>query len=130
MQRNNEISRTEAQIGRLLVEGGFITQEKLDEAITGVREDGITLRSALVAKGYIADDTYSTFLSMQTRVPLVDLRQVTVAEDAIRLVPEDVARRFNALPLVIEDDALRVAMDDPQDTDAINTLTHRHKNAH
>ena len=123
MQRNQNISRTEEQIGRLLMEGGFITQENLDEAIEAVRQEGLTLRNSLVTKGYIADETYSTFLSMQTRVPLVDLRQVTVSEDAVRLVPEDIARHYNVLPLMIEGDSLRVAMDDPQDVDAINTLT-------
>ena len=123
MQRNGDISRTEQQIGRLLVEGGFISQENLDEAIEVVRQESGNLRAALVAKGYIADETYSTFPSMTTRVPLVDLRQVTVSEEAIHLVPEDVARSYNALPLMIEGDSLRVAMDDPQNTDAINTLT-------
>ena len=123
MARNRGISRTEQQIGKLLVEGGFITQENLDEAVAVVPREGITLREALVSKGVIAEETYSTFLSIQTRVPLVDLRQVSVSEDAIRLVPEDVARWFNVLPLMIEAGSLRVAMDDPQDTDAINTLS-------
>ena len=95
----------------------------LDEASKTVREESTSLRNALIAKGYIADETYSTFLSMQTRVPLIDLRQVTVTEEAVRLVPEDVARNYNVLPLMIEGDSLRVAMDDPQNMDAINTLT-------
>ena len=123
MQRNQGITRTEEQIGRLLVEGGFITQENLDEGIASVQQESTTLRNALVSKGYIAPETYSTFLSIQTRVPLVDLRQVSVSDDAIRLVPEDIARSYNVLPFMIEGDALRVAMDDPQDMDAINTLT-------
>ena len=119
MQRNRGITKTEEQIGQLLVEGGFITQELLDEAITIVQQEAITLRKALVSKGHIADETYSTFLS----VPLVDLRQVSVSAEAVRLVPEDVARNYNVLPLMVEGDSLRVAMDDPQDMDAINTLT-------
>ena len=47
MQRNRGITRTEEQIGQLLVEGGFITQELLDEAITTVQQEAITLRNAL-----------------------------------------------------------------------------------
>ena len=122
MQSNHNISRTEEQIGRLLVEGGFITEENLQEAVERVQSDGINLRSALTSKGHIAEETYSTFLSMQTRVPLVDLRQVEVSQDAVRLVPEDVARQYKVLPLVIDGDALRVAMDDPRNVDAINAL--------
>ena len=123
MQRNRSISRTEEQIGRLLVEGGFITEENLEEAVVLVQSEGINLRVALTSKGHIAEETYSTFLSMQTRVPLVDLRQVQVSQEAVGLVPEDLARQYNVLPLVIEGDALRVAMDDPRNVDAINALT-------
>ena len=123
MQRSRGISRTEEQIGGLLVEGGFITSQNLEEAVETVQRDGITLRNALVAKGYIAEETYSTFLSMQTTVPLVDLGQVTVSAEAVELVPEDVARHYKVLPLMIEGDSLRVAMDDPQDVDASNALT-------
>ena len=119
MQRNRGLSR----IGQLLVEGGFITQENLEEATESVQKDSTTLRDALISKGYIADETYSTFLSIQTRVPLIDLGQVTVSEDAVSVVPEDVARHYKVLPLMIEGDSLRVAMDDPQEVDAINTLS-------
>ena len=122
VQRSRGITRTEQQVGRLLVEGGFINKENLDDAISYAQQESIMLRKALVAKEYIADETYSTFLSIRTRIPLVDLRQVTVSEDAVGLVPEDLARQHNALPLMIEGDSLRVAMDDPQDTEAINTL--------
>ena len=98
MQRNRGITRTEEQIVQLLVEGGFVNQEDMDEAIKLVQQDGVTLRNALVSKGHISDETYSTFLSIQVRVPLVDLRQVTISEEAVQLVPEDLARRHNVLP--------------------------------
>ena len=123
MQNNRSINRTEEQIGRLLAEGGFVSQENLDESIKAAQQSGMTLREALVSKGHISEETYSTFLSIHTRVPLVDLKQVAVSEEAVRLVPEDVARKYNVLPLVIEGDSLRVAMDNPQDLDAVNTLT-------
>jgi type II secretory ATPase GspE/PulE/Tfp pilus assembly ATPase PilB-like protein len=122
-QQRRGLSRMEEQIGRLLVEGGFINQAQLDEARAHAQAAGGPLRGALVSKNFLADETYSTFLSIQMRVPLVDLRQVTVSPDAVRLVPEELARRHGVLPLAVEGDVLRVAMDDPQDMDAINTLS-------
>ena len=113
VQRSRSVSRTEQQVGRLLVEGGFINKDNLDDAVSHAQQESMSLRKALVTKEYIADETYSTFLSIQTRIPLVDLRQVTVSEEAVSLVPEDVARQYSALPLMIEGDSLRVAMDDP-----------------
>ncbi|MBI2165515.1 MAG: Flp pilus assembly complex ATPase component TadA [Chloroflexi bacterium] len=122
MAADAELSRLDQQIARLLLEGGFITQDDLKEAIRLVKEQGTSLRQALVSKGLIGEQTYSTFLSVQLRVPLVDLRQVQVDEQAVRLIPEDVAYRYKALPLGIDGNTLRVAMDNPQDAEAVSTL--------
>ncbi len=123
MVNKKDISRLDEQIARLLVEGGFVSDENVQEALTQVKERNISLREALVSGNVISDQTYSTFLSVQLRVPLVDLRQVQVSEEAVKLVPEDVAVRFKALPLGVDGNTLRVAMDNPQDMDAVNTLS-------
>lgn len=117
------LSRLDDQIARLLLEGGFVNASQMQEAVKLAKEQGMVLRQALVSKSFITDETYATFLSMQLRVPLVDLRQVQVDSQAVAMVPEDVARKYNVLPLGIDGDALRVAMDNPQDVEAINTLT-------
>jgi type IV pilus assembly protein PilB len=122
-QSRGSISRIEEQIGRLLVEGGFIADDQLTEAVDHAQTTNTSLRGALVSKEFLADETYSTFLSIQMRVPLVDLRQVSVDPEAVRLVPEEVARQYGVLPLAVEGDILRVAMDDPQDLDAISTIS-------
>jgi hypothetical protein len=114
----------EEQIGRLLVEGGFIEQSQLGEARAYADENGVSLRNALVSKRFLADETYSTFLSMQMRAPLVDLDQVRVQPDAVALVPADVARQYTALPLAADGETLRVAMDDPGDAEAVDALAH------
>ncbi|MCH7997686.1 MAG: hypothetical protein IIB11_07930 [Chloroflexi bacterium] len=118
MQAHNDISRLDEQIARLLIEGGFVSDEHVKEAIQQARETGISLRQALVSSNFISDQTYSTFLSVQLRVPLVDLRQVQVDDKAVQLVPEDVAYRYKVLPLGLDGNTLRVAMDNPQDMDA------------
>ena len=122
-QSRTGLTRIEEQIGRLLVEGGFISQAQFLEAVQHAQLMSGTLRSALVSKEFLADETYSTFLSIQMRVPLVDLRQVTVDAEAVRLVPEEIARQYRVLPLAVDGDILRVAMDDPQDLDALSTLS-------
>ena len=114
------ISRTDEQIGKMLMEGGFLSQEQLASALSDAEAAGKAMRDVLAEKGFVNPETYTTFLSLQTRAPIVDLQQVQIHQEAITLVPEDVARQYNVLPLSIEGDTLRVAMDNPQDTDAIN----------
>lgn len=122
MNESRKITSIEEQIGQLLVEGGFISKEQFDEAKSFAEQTSSSLRSALVSKNFLADETYSTFLSIQMRVPLVDLRQVAVDDRAVQAVPEGLARQYSVLPLAIEGDVLRVAMDNPQDVEALNMI--------
>jgi type II secretory ATPase GspE/PulE/Tfp pilus assembly ATPase PilB-like protein len=121
MMRRNE--GLEQQIGALLVEGGFLSQEQLGEAMNTARLEDRALREVLDERGIVNPETYTTFLSMETRVPITDLQQVQIEQAAIDAVPEEVARQYGVLPISLEGGtALRVAMENPQDTEAINAL--------
>ncbi len=112
----------EFQIGKMLVEGGFLTDEQLQEAVGLVRQQRKSLREILAEKLWVNAETFTTFLSLHSRIPIVDLQQVQIEQAAISLVPEDVARQHVVIPLAVEGDSLRVAMDNPLDTEAINIL--------
>ncbi|MBM4401166.1 MAG: hypothetical protein FJ045_04360, partial [Crenarchaeota archaeon] len=45
--------------------------------------------------------------------------------EALELIPENIARKYNAVPLAVEDNTLRVAMVDPDDILAIEALAAR-----
>ena len=52
MNERHGLTRMEEQIGRLLVEGGFIAQDQFDEAKSHAEQTSSTLRSALVSKSF------------------------------------------------------------------------------
>ncbi|MFO7917107.1 MAG: ATPase, T2SS/T4P/T4SS family [Anaerolineae bacterium] len=58
----------------------------------------------------------------QMQLPLIELKQYDPDPAAIKLVPEQMARRYKALPLRIEEGQLVVAMVDPADLQAIEDL--------
>jgi len=70
----------------------------------------------------LTPETLSTVLSFVLKVPVVDLSQFHVQPEAVALVPEALARERGVLPLSIEGDVLRVAMEDPQDVQLVDTL--------
>jgi len=58
--------------------------------------------------------------------PLIDLKKYKVQPEALRLIPEDMARKYEVIPLRIEGDSLVVAMSQPENLyilDDIHTLT-------
>jgi len=106
----------EERVARVLVEGGFINARQLEQGQQLSREKGTSLLDMLVAQGALARETLTTVLSVQLRVPTVDLRHVQVDPEAIRLLPEEYARDHHVLPFgFASDGSLRVATKSPDD---------------
>jgi type II secretory ATPase GspE/PulE/Tfp pilus assembly ATPase PilB-like protein len=110
------------QLGRILVEGAFIEQAQLQKALDTARSTGRRLRDILIEQGAIDAQTFTTVLSVHFRVPIVDLQNVKVDPEAVKLVPENIAREQNVMPLSIEGDFLKVAMEEPQNVEILNML--------
>ena len=85
------ILRAHKKLGEILVESSFITKEQLDEALSEAKKEGKRLGEVLVEKGLISPETLATVLSFQLKVPVVNLRQVKIDPEAIRLIPEDLS---------------------------------------
>ena len=106
----------EERVGQVLVEGGFITSEQLEEGRGKSQETGNGLLDTLVTEGLLARDTLATVLSFQLRIPVVDLKHSEVDREALALVPEDLAREYHVLPVGFDSDgSLRVATMMPND---------------
>ncbi|MBI4298656.1 MAG: type II/IV secretion system protein [Chloroflexi bacterium] len=123
MMMQSRIIGIDEQIGRMLVEGAFLTREQLEHAKEKMRREGKRLREVLAEEQVVSMETFTTLVSVHLRVPIVDLQQVRVEEGAVKLVPENVARENNIMPLQVEGESLRVAMEEPQDVETISRLS-------
>ena len=69
---------------------------------------------------------------MDERVPFmadyqINLRKISPQPEAIRLIPEDMARKYSAVPLAVNGNTLTVAMSNLSDIFALEALaTHSH----
>ncbi|HUL69492.1 MAG TPA: type II/IV secretion system protein [Gemmatimonadales bacterium] len=76
----------------------------------------VSLWSTLVERRLTTDDHLLTTASTRSRLPVAD---VTSIDPAVKeAVPEDLARRFNVLPLRVTDSFLELATSNPYDYDA------------
>jgi len=57
----------------------------------------------------------------------LDVLCQTPTQETLQLIPEDLARKYNAIPLMVENNRLRVAMANPDDILAIEALAARTK---
>lgn len=91
-----EIERT----GDILIEEGIVTQEDIAQAISGSGMKGTALATALESAGHPKRRELAAFLASDFRVPkLNDLREVDLPADAARILPEDLARKHELVPV-------------------------------
>jgi len=114
--------KLKTSIGETLVQMQIITAEQLLDAQKTQQEQGGKLSEILVGKGFIRVEELATFLSIMWNVPLIDLKTHIPQQEALALIPEDMARKHIIIPLNIVGDSLVVVMADPDDYITINDI--------
>jgi general secretion pathway protein E len=109
-------------IGQLLVEEGLITQEQLEDALKLQRKQSGKLGEILVSQGTVTAEDMAAVYSIQMNLPLVDLKKQAVQPNALKLVPEDMARKYTLIPLDVVGDALVLVMAYPDNIRAIRDI--------
>ncbi|MCM8815065.1 MAG: Flp pilus assembly complex ATPase component TadA [Candidatus Omnitrophica bacterium] len=111
------------ELGQLLLMKGVITQEQLEEALIQQQKTKKFLGEILVEKGFVSKETLLECLTEQKRADYIKLSKVKgVKKEIVRLIPEAIARRYNLLAITFSEDTLVVAMQDPTDIVAIDTI--------
>lgn len=118
--------RTESSpsLGQVLLEAKVITEEQLDAALQMQREgDSRRLGDILIDKGWLDPSNLAMALSVHLNLPYIDLKRHTVSTESLALVPEEIAREENLIPLDSVDGSLVVVMEDPTDVEVIEEIT-------
>jgi type IV pilus assembly protein PilB len=110
------------RIGELLVREGLLTQDQVAAALIDAKNHGNRIGYSLVKLGFMQETELTRTLARQYRVPAVDLDRVTVDPRIIKLVPAEQAMKHLVLPLRRVGRVLTVAMANPTDAGAIDTL--------
>jgi len=112
----------EESLDEVLVRLGMVTPELIQDVLQSAHKDGKTIGQTLVEGGLLTIRDLLTAVSIQLRVPLIDLKRHRVHEKALRQVPEELARKYNVLPLDIIGNSLVIVMGDVIDVRAIDDI--------
>lgn len=114
------------RIGDLLLSEGLITEQQLNTALQEQKVRGAKLGEMLMALGYVTQEKFADVLCEQLGIKSVDLRAEGLEDAAIRLVSEDIMKKYEAVPFAIDKknaNLLKVAMADPMNLMAIDDLS-------
>ncbi len=109
-------------IGLKLLEAQVITPEALQKAQLQVKTGGGNLIGALIKLGAVKEDDLSKFLSELYGVPAVDLNNFTPDPAVVKLLPGDVANKFQVVPISRTGRRLTVAMANPANIFALDDI--------
>lgn len=110
------------RLGEILIDGGIITQRQLEEALARQKGLGMKLGEALIHLGYVKEDDILLTIKQQLSIPIIDINRIVVAEEVLRLLPESVARKYEVVPVDINNNRLIVAMNDPTNYFALDDI--------
>jgi MSHA biogenesis protein MshE len=106
----------------LLIQEGLLTSEQLGLALDEQKRTGRKLGRIIVDGGHVTEEDIAKALARQLRAEFVDLRTHQAKPELIRLLPEAQARRFRAIVLDQREDRVRVGFADPTDITAYDEI--------
>jgi len=109
-------------IAEILLEKGKITEDQLEVAKAARRGPHDRLDRILVRMGFIDEVEALRVMSQQMSIPMVDLSEVQIDPELLKLVPTRLIHKRQLVPIEKTDDTLRVATADPFDINALDEL--------
>jgi type IV pilus assembly protein PilB len=101
------------RIGELMVKNGLITMDQLTKGVEDQKRHGGRIGQILVRLGFLSEQALAEFMSRQFRIRLVNLHEVAVQPELIKLVPAPLAKKFLMIPIQRVGSTLVIAMSDP-----------------
>lgn len=115
---------------QLLNDKGIIDSASIDDARAKVAESGAeanedtAVLELLVAEHTVSPMQIAETLAEEFNMDVVDLSAVRVSAEALEVVPYELANRYKVIPLEADDSEVELAVADPLDMDAIDSISH------
>jgi type IV pilus assembly protein PilB len=125
---NNIAVKNEVPFGQWLVSKGIISQDELNDALKEQQKAGGKLGEVLLKLKKQESTSITRFLADYLSMEYRSLDEISKIDTAVaRLLPEAISRRFCLVAAGTEDEKIVVAMADPLDVVAVDTIKQRLK---
>ncbi|MBU1565743.1 MAG: Flp pilus assembly complex ATPase component TadA [Proteobacteria bacterium] len=120
---------TKKPLGVVLVEQGFVSEDQLRIALQEQKLTNKPLGKTLIELGFVTDAIIRDVLSENIGQGSVDLSNTVIDAETLKLVPQDLARRHNILPLSYDrvSNILTLAMSDTFNVVAMDQVRAVHR---
>ncbi|MDP8261026.1 MAG: type II secretion system ATPase GspE [Candidatus Kappaea frigidicola] len=109
-------------LGEILLDQGIVTQEQLDQALEEQRKTGRLLGRVLVEFGFVKEERILEALGIQIGMKVTNLADMDIPEEVIKQVPPSLAQVYNVVPVKFENNIITVALSDPLNINVVDDL--------
>lgn len=109
-------------LGDILSASRIITTDDIAAALEEQKKSGGRFGEALINLGIVAQEDIDWALSNQLDLPYVRLNKDGIDPDAVALVPAQLVRKFNFIPMIKAGNELNIAISDPLNRLAIESI--------
>jgi type IV pilus assembly protein PilB len=110
------------KLGEILVARGVVSEGDLEKALAEQRQTKGFLGQILLRRNSIKKKDLAEALEDQLGIPSVELSDVTIPAEMASFLPENMVRGYRAVPFNAEGNTLSVAMADPLNLTAIESM--------
>src|SRR3989344_5270958 len=103
----------------ILFEKGLLTSDQFSTVKVEANSTGQPVEKILMDQGIVSEEEIGKARAQHLRLPFITVADKIISSDALTLVPEAVAKRYNLIPFEKDESSLSVAMVDPQDVQVL-----------
>jgi type IV pilus assembly protein PilB len=112
-------------LGEILFKAGLVEKQALIDAIRTSQASRKRLGQVLLEKGLIDEENLTKAIAKQFGLKYINLDANLITPDVLKLIPEDLIKRHNVLPLGMDNGRLKLVITDPMDLDAMDSVRFR-----
>ena len=116
-------SKSPGSVRQVSIESDLVTAEQLEEI--GQENDGAKPGQLPVERGGTTAQELAMVNGLQLNIPHVNLNTYQIQPEALQLIPESMARKYNVIPLAISKNTLQVATAELDDVLTLEALAAR-----
>lgn len=118
---------TENELKELLVDGGFIPEEKFKASLDEAHESKKDVSTLITELGLISEINLAQLIADKLELPYINLREIAIPKEIIELIPFKVLKEQQIIPFRQDKKGIYIAMANPLDRELIDFLKKKFK---
>jgi type IV pilus assembly protein PilB len=112
-------------LGEILFRWRLIDEAALSKAMKTAKANNQRLGQTLIELGIVSEENITKAIAKQFGLEYIDLDSNPISESTLKLIPEELMKRHQILPLGMNNGRLKLVISDPLDLDTLDLIRFR-----